>query len=66
MNDFEIEMGKILFEYQRKHGGKGEAHPKEIIEALGNIRDRMISDYGLCGEKVKFCDICGYYCECDK
>lgn len=66
MNDFEIEMGKILFEYQRKNQGRGNAHPKEIIEALGHIRDNMISDYGINGEKVKFCEYCGYYCDCNK
>ena len=66
MNDFELEMGKILYEYQRKNNGRGNAHPKEIIKALGNIRDRMISDYGLNGEKVSFCELCGFYCECHK
>jgi len=66
MNDFEIEMGKILYDYQLSKNGRGDAHPKEIIKALGSMRDRMISDYGLQGEKVKFCEMCGYYCDCNK
>lgn len=69
MNDFEIEMGKILFEYQMSKGGKGDAHPREIIKALGSIRDSMIMDYGANGcyaKPCKHCDSGSYYCDCRK
>ena len=69
MNDFEMYMGKVLFEYQTSKGGKGDAHPKEIIKGLHGVIKAMQFDYGKNGEEAKPCEHCdsgSYYCECNK
>ncbi len=69
MNDFQLYMGKVLFEYQMSKQGKGDAHPKEIIEGLRGTVKAMEYDYGKNGEKAKPCQHCNsgsYYCDCRK
>ena len=69
MNDFSCYMGKVLFEYQMSKGGKGDAHPKEIIEGLKQTLEAMEFSYGKNGKFAKPCEHCdsgSYYCECRK
>jgi len=69
MNDFQVYMGKVLFEYQMSKHGHGDAHPREIIKGLRGTLKSMEFDYGKNGESAKKCEFCNsgsYYCECRK
>jgi len=66
MNDFACHMGKIIFEYQRRHEGRGNAHPHEIIKGLEQTLKEAKFWYDKPEEELEYCDYCGYYCECDK